>query len=81
VLGRDHARRFVQLFPAAGSPDEWFDELKRRGLAGSPVDLVDGLREFEAAGVERFMLQHVVHDDLDVVTTIGRELSPALTAT
>jgi len=77
VLGRDHAKRFVQVFPAAGSADEWFDELKRRGLAGSPVDLVDGLREFEAAGVERVMLQHVVHDDLDVVTAVG-EIAAAL---
>src|SRR5215207_3028242 len=77
VLGRDHARRFVQVFPGAGSADEWFDELKRRGLAGSPVDLVDGLREFEAAGVERVMLQHVVHDDLDVVGVLG-EIAAAL---
>jgi len=77
VLGRDHAKRFVQVFPAAGSADEWFDELKRRGLAGGPVDLVDGLREFEAAGVERVMLQHVVHDDLDVVTAVG-EIAAAL---
>jgi alkanesulfonate monooxygenase SsuD/methylene tetrahydromethanopterin reductase-like flavin-dependent oxidoreductase (luciferase family) len=77
VLGRDHAKRFVQVFPAAGSADEWFDELKRRGLAGGPVDLVDGLREFEAAGVERVMLQHVVHDDLDVVATLG-EIAAAL---
>ena len=77
VLGRDHARRFVQVFPGAGSADEWFDELKRRGLAGSPVDLVDGVREFEAAGVERVMLQHVVHDDLDVVGVLG-EIAAAL---
>jgi alkanesulfonate monooxygenase SsuD/methylene tetrahydromethanopterin reductase-like flavin-dependent oxidoreductase (luciferase family) len=77
VLGRDHAKRFVQVFPAAGSADEWFDELKRRGLAGSRVDLVDGLREFEAAGVERVMLQHVVHDDLEVVATLG-EIAAAL---
>lgn len=77
VLGRDHARRFVQVFPAAGSADEWFQELKRRGLAGSIVDLVDGLREFEAIGVERVMLQHVVHDDLDVVAALG-EIAAAL---
>jgi hypothetical protein len=56
-------------------PDKWYDELARRGLAG---DLVAGLREFEAVGVERVMLQHVVHDDLDIVATIGRELVPAL---
>ena len=77
VLGRDHAKRFVQVFPAVGSADEWFDELKRRGLAGSRVDLVDGLREFEAAGVERVMLQHVVHDDLAVLAALG-EIAAAL---
>ena len=77
VLGRDHARRFVQRFPNAGRADEWFEELRGRGLAGSQVDLVDGLREFEAAGVERVMLQHIVHDDLDVVAALG-EIAAAL---
>jgi alkanesulfonate monooxygenase SsuD/methylene tetrahydromethanopterin reductase-like flavin-dependent oxidoreductase (luciferase family) len=77
ALDRDHARRFVERFPAVGTADEWFEELRRRGLAG---DLVAGLREFEAVGVERVMLQHVVHDDLDVVATIGREIAPALSA-
>jgi alkanesulfonate monooxygenase SsuD/methylene tetrahydromethanopterin reductase-like flavin-dependent oxidoreductase (luciferase family) len=75
LLDRDHARRFVERFPRAGGADEWFDELARRGLAG---DLVAGLREFEAVGVERVMLQHVVHEDVDMVAAIGRELVPAL---
>jgi alkanesulfonate monooxygenase SsuD/methylene tetrahydromethanopterin reductase-like flavin-dependent oxidoreductase (luciferase family) len=75
VLDRDHARRFAERSPNVGDADEWFDELSRRGLAG---DLVAGLREFEAAGVERVMLQHIVHDDLDIVATIGRELVPAV---
>jgi alkanesulfonate monooxygenase SsuD/methylene tetrahydromethanopterin reductase-like flavin-dependent oxidoreductase (luciferase family) len=74
----DHARRFVERFPRAGRAEAWFGELRRRGLAGGPDDLVAGLRAFEAAGVQRVMLQHVVHDDLDVVTAIGRELAPAL---
>jgi alkanesulfonate monooxygenase SsuD/methylene tetrahydromethanopterin reductase-like flavin-dependent oxidoreductase (luciferase family) len=75
LLDRDHARRFVERFPSAGSAEELFDELARRGLAG---DLAAGLREFEAVGVERVMLQHVVHEDLDIVAAIGRELAPAL---
>jgi alkanesulfonate monooxygenase SsuD/methylene tetrahydromethanopterin reductase-like flavin-dependent oxidoreductase (luciferase family) len=77
LLGRDHAKRFVEVYPDAGTADEWFEEMRRRGLAGSQVDLVDGLREFEAAGVERVMLQHVVHDDLDVVAALG-EIAAAL---
>jgi alkanesulfonate monooxygenase SsuD/methylene tetrahydromethanopterin reductase-like flavin-dependent oxidoreductase (luciferase family) len=74
----DHARRFVERFPRQGSPDEWFEEVRQRGLAGDPSELAAGLREFEAVGVERVMLQHIVHDDLDVVATIGRELVPAV---
>ena len=77
LLGRDHAKRFVQVYPDAGSADEWFEELRGRGLAGSQVDLVDGLREFEAAGVERVMLQHVVHENLDAVAALG-EIAAAL---
>ena len=78
LVDLDHARRFVERYPSAGAPVDWFEELRRRGLAGTPDELVAGLREFEAAGVERVMLQHVVHEDLDVVATIGRELVPAL---
>jgi alkanesulfonate monooxygenase SsuD/methylene tetrahydromethanopterin reductase-like flavin-dependent oxidoreductase (luciferase family) len=77
LLDLDHARRFVERYPNVGSASDWFDELRRRGLAGDPDQLVAGLREFEAAGVEGVMLQHVVHEDLDVVATIGRELAPA----
>ena len=77
LLGRDHAKRFVQVFPSAGSADEWFEELGRRGLAGGPVDLMDGLRRYEAEGVDRVMLQHVVHDDVDAVAALG-EITAAL---
>jgi alkanesulfonate monooxygenase SsuD/methylene tetrahydromethanopterin reductase-like flavin-dependent oxidoreductase (luciferase family) len=79
LLDLGHATRFVERYPSAGEPEEWFEELRRRGLAGTPGELAGGLREFEAAGVDRVMLQHVVHEDLDVVATIGRELAPALT--
>ena len=78
LLDLDHAARFAERSPGAGTADEWFGELRRRGLAGEPAELVAGLREFEAAGVERVMLQHVPHEDLDVVATIGRELVSAL---
>src|ERR671925_328467 len=68
LLDLDHARRFVEVYPGAGSAEEWYAELERRGLAGH---LAAGLREFEDAGVERVMLQHAVHRDLDVVAALG----------
>jgi alkanesulfonate monooxygenase SsuD/methylene tetrahydromethanopterin reductase-like flavin-dependent oxidoreductase (luciferase family) len=79
LLDLDHARRFAERYPNVGSASDWFEELRRRGLAGGPDELAAGLREFEAVGVEGVMLQHVVHEDLDVVAMIGRELAPALT--
>ena len=36
------------------------------------------LKALEAAGVERVMLQHLSHEDVEMVALIGRELVPAL---
>jgi alkanesulfonate monooxygenase SsuD/methylene tetrahydromethanopterin reductase-like flavin-dependent oxidoreductase (luciferase family) len=80
VLDRGHARRFAERYPDTGPADELYERLARRGVAGSPDELAASLREFEDAGVTRVMLQHVVHEDLDVVAAIGRELAPALAA-
>jgi len=44
-------------------------------LDGDPTDL---LREYRAAGVERVMLQHLQHDDLDTVERVGREAIPVV---
>jgi F420-dependent oxidoreductase-like protein len=44
-------------------------------LEDDPTDL---LRELAAVGVDRVMLQHLQHDDLDTVERVGREVIPAL---
>jgi F420-dependent oxidoreductase-like protein len=45
-------------------------------IVGSLDQMADQLRALEQAGVERIMLQHLRHDDLDAVELIGRELIP-----
>ena len=45
-------------------------------LTGTPGEVVEQLKALEAAGVERVMLQHLLHDDLDVLELIGREVIP-----
>ena len=40
-------------------------------LAGTVDELADRLREFERAGVERVMLQHLVHEDVEMVHVLG----------
>jgi hypothetical protein len=39
--------------------------------------VAESLRGYEAAGVERAMLQHIVHEDVDMVGVLG-ELAAAL---
>ena len=48
------------------------------GHVGSVDAVVARLREYESAGCDRIMLQHLLHTDLEPVRLIGRELAPAL---
>ena len=45
-------------------------------LVGSPDDMVEQVKALEEAGVDRVMLQHLQHDDLEIVKRIGREIIP-----
>jgi F420-dependent oxidoreductase-like protein len=47
-------------------------------LVGTVDEVVSRVREYEAAGVGRMMLQHLAHDDLDTVALLGREVVPAV---
>ena len=39
--------------------------------------MLEKLAGLSEAGVERVMLQHLLHDDLEAVALIGQELIPA----
>jgi alkanesulfonate monooxygenase SsuD/methylene tetrahydromethanopterin reductase-like flavin-dependent oxidoreductase (luciferase family) len=53
-----------------GDSDAW--------IRGTVDDAVEQLRALEDAGVERIMLQHLLHEDLEAVELIGREIIPAV---
>ncbi|MGH3001711.1 MAG: LLM class flavin-dependent oxidoreductase [Gaiellaceae bacterium] len=40
-------------------------------VSGTVEEVVERLREYEAAGVERAMLQHLVHEDVEMVAVLG----------
>jgi F420-dependent oxidoreductase-like protein len=73
---RERARRLAECGYGGGDADALLERYRERGLAGTPEEAAERLREFEAAGVERVMLQQLLHDDLDQVALIGRELAP-----
>ena len=45
-------------------------------IVGTVEEVAARLREYEDAGVERVMLQHLAHDDVEMVELLGREVAP-----
>jgi F420-dependent oxidoreductase-like protein len=70
---RERARRL-----AGDGADELLARYDDSGVAGTPTEIVERFRAYEDAGVVRVMLQHLLHDDLDSVELVGREVLPAL---
>jgi F420-dependent oxidoreductase-like protein len=57
-------------------PAALLDALRGTGVTGTVEQAAERLRELEQAGAQRVMLQHFLHDDLEAVELIGRELIP-----
>ena len=82
LVGADDAElreRVARLAEWQGSePAQVLDSLRATGVVGTVDEVAEQLRELEAAGAHRVMLQHLLHDDVDAVELIGRELIPRL---
>jgi len=79
VIGRDETElrdRAERLAEVTGSAAD-VGELRRTALAGTPDEVVARLREYEAAGIERVMLQHLLHRDVEALELIAAEVVPA----
>src|SRR5680860_1553238 len=53
------------------SPGDFVRESQREQVLGTVDKAVERLRAYEAAGVKRIMLQHLLHQDLDMVRLLG----------
>lgn len=62
---------------AEGDPQAFLAERADRWVAGTVEQVCEQLDRLEAVGIERIMLQHLVHDDLEMVALIGDELATA----
>lgn len=76
----ENARRTMERWGADMAPEDALARYESRGTAGTPEQFLDGLRRLEDAGVERVMLQHAVHTDLDTVELLGRDVVAKLAA-
>jgi alkanesulfonate monooxygenase SsuD/methylene tetrahydromethanopterin reductase-like flavin-dependent oxidoreductase (luciferase family) len=59
-------------------PERFLDALPESWIVGTPGEAIQQLRGLAAAGVDRVMLQHLLHEDTEAVELIGREVIPAV---
>ncbi len=87
LIGRDReelearVRRLAEVMPALGdlAPGDALRALRERGvLVGVPDEVVDRMRPLAEAGVDLFMLQHFLLDDVDHLELLASKVMPAV---
>jgi F420-dependent oxidoreductase-like protein len=71
------AGRLMAKNGESGDPAEYLANAEQDRLVGTPERILERLSAFAEAGIERVMLQHLAHADLESVELIGREVIPA----
>jgi alkanesulfonate monooxygenase SsuD/methylene tetrahydromethanopterin reductase-like flavin-dependent oxidoreductase (luciferase family) len=86
VVGIDRAdllervRRVTGVFGSGDDdPAQVLADRSERWIAGTPAEVVERLEALREVGVERVYLQHLLHDDVEMVELVGAEVLPALT--
>jgi F420-dependent oxidoreductase-like protein len=79
LIGADDADLQVRAGGLAESEGAPVDLAERRAswIAGTPDEVIARLREYERAGVERVMLQHLLHRDIAALELFAAEVVPA----
>jgi F420-dependent oxidoreductase-like protein len=72
---RDRARALAERAGTDPDPDRLREE-EPGWIVGTLDEATEQLVAFRDAGTHRIMLQHLVHDELDTLRLIGRELAP-----
>jgi F420-dependent oxidoreductase-like protein len=85
VVGADQeeletrARRLYERRPRQETFEEWERRVRSMdAIYGTVDEASEQLRAYADAGCARVMLQHLLHDDVEAVRLIGRELVPAV---
>jgi F420-dependent oxidoreductase-like protein len=75
---RERVGRFMTALEREGDVDDMLEQLTEERVVGTVEEVGERLRDLADAGVDRIMLQHLLHDDLDMVRLIGEEIIPGL---
>ena len=69
----DLAQRAERLAAWQGSDAATLiEEFRQVGVAGTLAEATERLRAYRDAGIDRIMLQHLLHDDLDAIALLAR---------
>ena len=69
---RDRAARLMELSGQDGDLDTYLDGLRDAWVVGTLDQAAERVVAMEEAGLDRVMLQHQLHDDLDMVALVAR---------
>jgi F420-dependent oxidoreductase-like protein len=84
IIGADQSeflervRGVLKVTNNGDSPGDYVRENRTRKVLGTTDEAIDSLQGYQAAGVERVMLQHMLHRDLDMVKQLGRLVIPVV---
>jgi len=83
VIGRDQAElreraaRLKEITGRSGTPDEILETMRAGGrIVGTPDEVVAQMRDWQARGISRIMLQTLDMDDIPVLELIAAEVMP-----
>jgi F420-dependent oxidoreductase-like protein len=81
-IGSDRAEleaRVRRLLAGRGDtsdPADWIARVREERIVGTVPEVLERLQAFAEAGIERVMMQHLLHDDLEALALIGQEVIP-----
>jgi alkanesulfonate monooxygenase SsuD/methylene tetrahydromethanopterin reductase-like flavin-dependent oxidoreductase (luciferase family) len=75
---KERIHRRLERAGQQADPDEYRQQRRDVAILGTLDEAAERLRAYERAGVERVMLQHLDHRDIEMIALIGRELAPAV---
>ena len=75
---REHVRRYVEIYRPGTSVKDFLAGVTPDDVVGTVDQVTERLRVYEGAGVSRVMLRNNVHEDLEQIDHIGREVTRAV---
>lgn len=84
VVGEDAAavaergRRVMERVGQSGDPAAWLAAQGEPWIVGTPSQALEQLAAFREAGMDGVMLQDLLHEDLEMVRLVGREIAPGV---